>query len=372
MFPLFLKVTIGVVANVLRIAEDEFMLQLLDQTPEQLQNWFTEHGFPGYRARQVRNWLFKKRAASFDEMTDLALPLRGQLAEHFTIWSTQIAAHQTADDGSQKLLLKLRDGEGIECVLLRDDRHRLTVCISTQVGCSMGCVFCATGLDGVSRNLTAGEIVEQMLHLQRLLADDERLSNIVVMGMGEPLLNLDALMPALAVATGPDGLGIGVRRVTISTVGLPKGIRHLAEMDCPYHLAVSLHAPDDEIRNRLVPANRSIGMAAILAAADEYFQRTGRRITFEYVLLAGVNDQPDHARRLVNFLRGRPALINLIPYNPVPGLPYHTPAPAATAEFVEILTRGGLTANIRYRKGDRIQAACGQLRRGKTIVNENV
>jgi 23S rRNA (adenine2503-C2)-methyltransferase len=354
-----------VVVNVLCIVDYEFMLHLLDQTLDQMEKWFADHGFPAYRARQVRNWVFKKRAGSFEEMTDLSLSLRTQLAEHFSIWSAQIAAHHNSDDGSEKLLLKLHDGEGIECVLLRDDRHHRTACISTQVGCSMGCVFCATGLDGITRNLTTAEIIEQMLQLQRLLSPEERISNIVVMGMGEPLLNLDALMPALAMAASPDGLGIGVRRVTISTVGLPKGIRRLAEMDCPYHLAVSLHAPDDEIRNRLVPANRSIGMDAILAAADEYFERTGRRVTFEYVLLAGVNDLPEHARRLVEFLHGRPALINLIPYNPVPGLPYHTPAPAVTAEFVEIITRGGLTANIRYRKGDRIHAACGQLRRGK-------
>jgi 23S rRNA (adenine2503-C2)-methyltransferase len=352
-----------VLANVLRIAEDEFMRYLLDQTPEQLENWFAEHGFPGYRGRQVRNWVFKKRAAGFEEMTDLPLALRTQLAESFKIWSAEIAAHQKAEDGAEKLLLKLHDGEGVECVLLRDDRHHCTACISTQVGCSMGCVFCATGLDGVIRNLTVGEIIEQMLQLQRLLGAEERLSNIVVMGMGEPLMNLDALMPALAAAT--DGLGIGVRRVTISTVGLPKGIRRLAEMDCQYHLAVSLHAPNDEIRNQLVPANRSIGMEAILAAADEYFERTGRRVTFEYVLLEGINDQPEHARVLVKFLRGRPALVNLIPYNPVPGLPYHTPDAAVTAEFMEILDCGGLTANIRYRKGEGIQAACGQLRRGK-------
>jgi 23S rRNA (adenine2503-C2)-methyltransferase len=341
------------------------MLHLLDQTPDQLQNWFAEHDFLQYRARQVRNWLFKKRAGGFDKMTDLPLPLRTLLAENFTIWSADIASHQKSDDGSEKLLLKLHDGESVECVLLRDDRHHCTICISSQVGCSMGCVFCATGLDGVIRNLTTGEILEQMLQLQRLLAADERLSNIVVMGMGEPLLNLDALMPALATAASPEGFGIGVRRVTISTVGLPKGIRRLAEMDCPYHLAVSLHAPDDEIRNSLVPANRSIGMEAILTAADEYFERTGRRVTFEYVLLAGINDQPDHARRLAKFLQGRPALINLIPYNPVPDLPYRTPAPSVTAEFVEIITQAGLTANIRYRKGERIHAACGQLRRTK-------
>ena len=185
------------------------------------------------------------------------------------------------------------------------------------------------------------------------------------MGMGEPLLNLDALLPALAAATGRDGLGISVRRITISTVGLPAGIRRLAQENCQYHLAVSLHAADDALRNELVPANRGFGIAAILAAADEYFELTGRRVTFEYVLLSGVNDQPEHARQLVKLLRGRPALVNLIPYNPVPGLPYRTPSPAATAQFVEILTQGGLNVNIRHRKGDRISAACGQLRRGE-------
>ncbi len=185
------------------------------------------------------------------------------------------------------------------------------------------------------------------------------------MGMGEPLLNLDALLPALAVATGREGLGISVRRITISTVGLPAGIRRLARENCQYHLAVSLHAADDALRNELVPANRGFGIAAILAAADEYFELTGRRVTFEYVLLAGVNDRPEHARQLAELLRGRPALVNLIPYNPVPGLPYRTPSPAATAQFVEILAQGGLNVNIRHRKGERISAACGQLRRGK-------
>lgn len=356
---------LGWLVNVLCFAEDKYMHHLLDQMLEQMQTWMAEQGLPAYRTKQVRNWLFKKRAGGFDEMTDLPAHLRMLLAENFTIWSAQIVAHHKAGDGSEKLLLKLHDGETVECVLLRDDRHHCTVCISSQVGCSMGCVFCATGLDGAVRNLTTGEILEQILQLQRLLSRDERLSNIVVMGMGEPLLNLDALMPALATATGKDGLGIGVRRVTISSVGLPKGIRRLADLDCPYHLAISLHAPDDEIRNQLVPANRSTGMEAILAAADDYFDCTGRRVTFEYVLIAGINDQPEHAQRLVKYLRGRPALVNLIPYNPVPGLPYHTPEFAVTAEFMEILTRGGLTANIRYRKGERIHAACGQLRRQK-------
>ncbi len=390
------------------------MIQILEQSSTWLRDWFVQHGLPAYRAGQVRKWLFQKRAAGFEEMTDLPGKLREQLAAEFQTFSTTVAEHHKAADGAEKLLLQLHDAERIECVLLRDDKGHCTACISTQVGCAMGCVFCATGLDGMVRNLTRGEIVEQILHIQRLLpikikgsgvfvthSDDdrtsnkrlptplsrERLSHIVVMGMGEPLLNLDALMPALDEVAGRDGLGIGARRITISTVGIPAGIRRLArgaekgsgpicrngpegaahKLDLtpfpPYHLAVSLHAADDELRNRLVPANRGFGVAAILAAADEYFELTGRRVTFEYVLLAGVNDRPEHARRLAALLRGRPALVNLIPYNPVPGLPYRKPSSAATARFVDVLTQGGLNVAIRHRKGDRIGAACGQLRR---------
>ncbi len=364
------------------------MTPLFEQTAAQLRDWFVRHDLPTYRAGQVRKWLFQKRAAGFEEMTDLSAELRQRLAAEFQIWTTRIAQHRKAADGSEKLLLELHDVQRIECVLLRDDKEHCTACISTQVGCAMGCVFCATGLDGVVRNLTRGEIVEQLLHIQRLLGtvggvsrrqlsedapigdgsrllqDAERLSHVVVMGMGEPLLNLDALLPALAEATARDGLGIGVRRITISTVGLPEGIRRLGRENCQYHLAVSLHAANDALRNELVPANRGFGIAAILAAADEYFELTGRRVTFEYVLLSGVNDQPEHARQLVQLLRGRPALVNLIPYNPVPGLPYRTPPPAVTAQFAELLTQGGLNVAIRHRKGDRIAAACGQLRRG--------
>ena len=339
------------------------MLHLLDFTPEQLQAWFRDRGLPAYRAKQVLRWLFEARAADFDQMTNLPKELRAQLADEFQLWTTRVAAHRQAADGTEKLLLETADSQRIECVLLRDDKEHRTVCISTQVGCAMGCVFCASGLDGVVRNLTTGEIVEEMLRLQRLLPEGERLSHVVVMGMGEPLANLDRLLPALATATRPDGLGISVRRVTISTVGLPKGIRRLADENCPYHLAVSLHAPDDELRSRIVPTNRKTGIAAILEAADYYFEKTGRRVTFEYVLLAGINDQPEHAAALGALLGGRPALVNLIPYNPVPGLPYRTPKSTATARFAEILTRAGLNVKIRHRKGDRIDAACGQLRR---------
>jgi 23S rRNA (adenine2503-C2)-methyltransferase len=339
------------------------MLSLLSQSPAQLETWFRDRGLPAYRARQVRKWIFERRANAFDEMTDLPLALRSRLAEELSIWSCRVAAHASSADGSEKLLFEHSDGNRVECVLLRDDRHHRTVCLSSQIGCAMKCAFCATGIDGFVRNLTAEEIVEHLLQLQRLLPADERLSNVVVMGMGEPLLNLDGVLPALALAASPEGLGIGVRRVTISTVGLPKGIRQLTEMNCPYHLAVSLHAPNDEIRDRLVPANRGVGIEAILAAADYYFEKTGRRVTFEYVLLADVNDRPEHARQLAEILRGRPSLVNLIPYNPIPELPFRTPASDVTAKFAEILAQNGLTAAIRYRKGDRIAAACGQLRR---------
>ena len=338
-------------------------LHFLEQTAEQLQTWFAEHGLPGYRAGQVQRWLFEKRAARFDQMTDLPNTVRSQLAGQFQIFTTRVVAHRKADDGTEKLLLEVSDAQRIECVLLRDDKQHRTICISTQVGCAIGCVFCASGLDGLARNLTSGEIIEQMLQLQRLLGRDERLSHVVVMGIGEPLANLDALLPALATAASFDGLGISARRITISTVGLPRGIRRLAEQNCQYHLAVSLHAADDELRNQLVPANRNLGVASILAAADGYFETTGRRVTFEYVLLAGVNDQPEHARRLVDLLKGRPALVNVIPYNPVSGLAYRAPAATVTAQFVETLRQGGLSVKIRHRKGDRIDAACGQLRR---------
>jgi 23S rRNA (adenine2503-C2)-methyltransferase len=339
------------------------MLHLLDQTPEQLQAWFAERGLPGYGAGQVRRWVFRKRVVGFDQMTDLPKAVRSQLGGQFRIFTSRAVAHQKEDDGTEKLLLELADQQRIECVLLRDDKGHRTICISTQVGCAMGCVFCASGLDGLIRNLTGGEIVEQMLRLQRLLDAEQRLSHVVVMGIGEPLANLDGLLPALSAASGPGGLGISARRITISSVGLPEGIRRLARQNCPYHLAVSLHAADDRLRSRLVPANRKLGIASVLDAADDYFAKTGRRVTFEYVLLAGLNDRPEHARRLVALLKGRAALVNLIPYNPVSELPYRAPEAAVTGRFVDMVRRGGLNVKIRYRKGRRIEAACGQLRR---------
>ncbi len=323
-------------------------------------------------------------------MTDLPQALRDELAGDFTLWSSQVARHTQAADGTEKLLLTLADGGQIECVLLRENTHiplppregpgegssasrpseqhplpgaRRTICISTQVGCGMGCVFCASGLEGLARNLSTGEIVEQMLRLQQLLEPEERLSHIVVMGMGEPLANLNALLPALEEASRDDGLGISPRRITISTVGLPKAMRRLADTNPRYRLAVSLHAPNEELRRRIVPVGDKISLADILAEADNYFERSGRRLTFEYVLLAGVNDSRAHAVELAQLLAGRTALLNVIPYNPVAGLPYRTPSTEAQRTFRRTLEERGISVQFRHRKGDAIDAACGQLRR---------
>jgi len=332
---------------------------------EALPGWLSAHGQGAYRDAQIRRWIFDSAATSFLEMTDLPAGLRGGLEESFSLFSTQIATHTQSPDGTEKLLLDLADHQQIECVLLRDGQRR-TICISSQVGCAMGCVFCASGLDGVVRNLTAGEIVEQMLRLQRLLPrgnEPDRLSHIVVMGMGEPLANLDRLLPALALAERPDALGISARRITISTVGLPKAIDRLAAEHCRYNLAVSLHAADDDLREKLVPTSKATGLTPILEAADRYFAASGRRLTFEYVLLGDVNDSPADAKRLAGRLRSRSALLNVIPYNPVAGLPYVTPTPNAQRQFIDVLTEAKINVHVRRRKGSEIDAACGQLRR---------
>jgi len=372
----------------------------------QLNEWLKSQGEKPFRLKQIRDWVFQSRISEWSEMTNLPQRLRGELSSSFEFWTTEIARIQESKDGTQKILLSLFDfereklqtaaGDGeslptkeesigdnggrsafplipasagatsvssqVECVLLRDGIRR-TICVSSQVGCAMGCVFCASGLDGVKRNLTSGEIVEQMLRLQQLLPEEERLSHIVMMGMGEPLANLDNVLAALDIATSPEGLGISPRRVTISTVGIPGAIERLAKHGKPYNLAVSLHAPNDQLRSELVPVNNKIGIKGILAASEEYFEISRRRITFEYVLLDGVNDSDECAEELAQLLRGRSALMNVIPYNPVEGLPWKTPLPKRIACFEKILKSNGINVQFRVRKGDEISAACGQLRR---------
>lgn len=324
--------------------------------------WLTPFGQPRMRARQILRWVLASRAESFDQMTNLPHDLRQKLAEEFVPLATQVDQHQVAKDGTCKLLVRLTDGQRVECVMIPDEQRR-TACVSTQVGCGMGCVFCASGLDGVARNLTTGEILEQLVRLRNLLPAEERLSNIVVMGMGEPLANLENLLAALESAGDPESLHIGARHITISTVGLPAKIRKLADADKQYHLAVSLHAPNDALRNQIVPTNPQTGIGPILEAADYFFEKTGRQVTFEYVVLGGLNDDVTHARELGRLLTGRHAHINLIPFNEVEGLPYRRPSDQALNAFVDTLRRAGLSVKVRKRKGSEIDAACGQLRR---------
>lgn len=355
-----------------------------------LERWCDQAGVPAYRIHQWQRWIFTQRVHSFQAMLNLPQDLRQRLAENFTLFPARVARHLVARDRTEKLLLQLTDGEWVECVLMREtaeesgeqerisprrganfrgvrapsnlSTERRTVCISTQVGCAMGCVFCASGLRGLKRNLTTGEILEQVLRLDRLLAAGEKITNVVVMGIGEPLANLKALLPALDCMCDPHGLGLSPRRITISTVGLPEKIVELSKQGKPYNLAISLHAPNDALRNRLVPVNARIGIEAILRAADEYVRRTGRRVTYEYVLLAGVNDGPEEAQALGRVLQSRLAHVNLIPMNRVTELPFVEPSAPRTAEFVQRLQQFGVAVTVRKRKGADIDAACGQLR----------
>jgi len=339
---------------------------LLDLVPPELRAWFTERGEPAMRARQVRRWILAGGAESFEAMTDLPKSLRQQLGASLVPLGTRVARHLQAADQTHKLLLKLHDDRLIECVLIQEDNRR-TACISTQVGCAMGCVFCASGLGGVERNLSTGEILEQLVRLRNLSPSLERLTHIVVMGMGEPLANLEPLLDALEVATAADGLGIGARHVTISTVGLPVKMRRLADLGKQYHLAVSLHAPNDALRSRIVPTNDQMGLQPILEAADYFYRQTGRQVTYEYVLLGGLNDSASHGRELSLLLKGRRAHVNVIPFNDVEGLPYCRPTAEALAGFLVPLRQQGISVKVRKRKGSDIDAACGQLRRRELV-----
>ena len=344
------------------------MQSILSLTHEEIEVWCLENGEQRFRAYQIRRWLFENRAESFGGMLDLSKALREKLNSAFTLFSAEVVAHQVASDLTEKLLLKMPGGDTVECVLMREPDRR-TICISTQVGCAMGCVFCASGMLGLKRNLQREEILEQILRLDRLLDAGERLTNIVVMGIGEPLQNLPVLLPVLDEVTDPKGLGLSPRRITISTVGLPAKIRELAAVGRPYNLAVSLHAPTDELRDELVPVNDKIGVAAILEATDEYFETSGRRVTFEYVLLGGLNDQPEHAHQLATLLKSRNSHVNLIPMNRVETLDFAEPSASRTAEFVAILESRGVAATVRKRKGADIDAACGQLRLKEATID---
>jgi len=347
---------------------DPSLRPIMGVPDSELLAWLAAVGEKKFRLKQIRRWMIDRRITSFEEMTDLSSALRAKLAQEFRFSSFEQVGHQVASDRTEKLLLKLHDGELVECVLMRDPGRR-TVCISTQVGCAMGCVFCASGLLGVKRDLTAAEIFEQVLVLHRLMTDDEKVTNVVVMGIGEPLANYTNLMEALEVLSAEEGFGLGARRITVSTVGLPKKIREFARNGKQFNLAISLHAPNDELRTQIVPVNKGIGIADLLAAADDYFEVTGRRVSFEYVLLSGVNDQPEHAEQLAQLLRGRSVHVNLIPMNGVSELVMTAPGEPLTRKFCDILENRGIPATVRKRKGADIDAACGQLRlnRSQTV-----
>ncbi len=321
---------------------------------------------PAYRADQILQWIYAKQAGSFDEMTNLPAAFRQKLAAEFELNAVHALKTRSASDTTEKFLFQLHDGSLIETVLIpatpglttQSDRH--TVCVSTQVGCAYGCKFCASGLDGVKRNLTAGEIVDQVLHVQQL--SGERVSNIVVMGMGEPLANYDNLLRALRILNAPWALGIGARKITVSTVGIVPRIKQLADEPMQLRLAVSLHGATDNVRQRIMPVNRKYPLKELLAACDYYVNTKHRMMTFEYILIDGVNDTLEQAHKLGAIARRLRAKMNLIPYNPVDGLPWIRPARDRCKAFQHALKSHGINATLRSEKGTDINAACGQLR----------
>lgn len=329
--------------------------------PEEAEARFVQLGEPAYRARQVLRWAHARAARSFQEMTDLPTALRRRLAEVWTLPSVRPRRQHRSQDGTRKWVLELADGETIETVLIPEGARR-TACISTQVGCPVGCVFCASGLEGLRRNLTAGEIVDQVLHVDRELAAGERVTHVVVMGIGEPLLNFGPVAKALALLHAPWGRGLGYNKITLSTAGIADKIPKLVEAGVTPNLAVSLHAANGPLRRRLVPHVRRWTLEDLVAAGVEYRRATGKDVTFEYVLLAGVNDSPEDARALGKLVAKTGCKVNAIPYNPVAGLPYGAPAQEAVNRFVAALGECGVPVTVRRRRGEDVAAACGQLR----------
>ncbi len=372
-------------------------------TPQTLADWCTQRGWKAFRAKQILEWVYAKGVIDPQEMSNLSKAEREQLEAEMTFLSGDVIAHQRATDGTQKLLVQWSDGSvsrpanaadplagtlstslpvlnssgfdyeagdpsrQTECVMIPmgapgEPGYRRTACISSQVGCPVGCKFCASGLGGLDGNLTTGRIVEQVWRLSRLEGVG-RISNIVFMGMGEPLANFKAVTGAVRTLAADWGMGIGARKITVSTVGLPQAISRLAdELDLPVTLALSLHAPNDELRRRLIPWAEYTTIDDLIAACNKWFSKTGREITLEYILLRGVNDRPQHAEELAVVAKKLRANINLIRYNEVAGLPFERPSTPDVRRFQDILRERHLNAHIRASRGRDIAAACGQLR----------
>ncbi|MGC1480335.1 MAG: 23S rRNA (adenine(2503)-C(2))-methyltransferase RlmN [Chthoniobacterales bacterium] len=336
-------------------------------TLDELTERFVAAGEPGYRAKQVIQWLYEKRVRDFRGMTNLPAALRDRLTEEYTDRPLELVRTIGSVDTTRKFLFRLNDGQLIETVLIPASRGadgdvagRRTLCVSSQVGCAYGCRFCASGLDGWKRNLDAGEIVDQLLQAEEIAG--ERVDNIVFMGMGEPFANFEQLMKAVTIINAPWGPNVGARHVTVSTSGLAPRIRDLADQPLQVRLAVSLHGATDEVRDRIMPVNRKHPLEELLAACAYFCERKKQKITFEYILIEGVNDSTDQAIALSRLVRKLNAKVNLIPYNTVDGLEWVRPAEEVMEAFVDILHAGKVAATLRREKGHDISAACGQLR----------
>lgn len=341
---------------------------LIGLTLQQLRDEVVALGHKPFVAKQLAQWLYQRRETDPARMTNLPRELRKKLAEQPLLTSTVITTEDSGE-GTTKLAVRLHDGTIIECVLMEEDGEdgspRLTACISTQAGCAMGCRFCASGVLGLKRHLSPGEILEQFYHIDQVLKRKGLpwLTNVVVMGMGEPLHNFDNLMQALTVLNADWGFGVGARRITVSTVGLPDKIRELASQGFQFNLAISLHATSDEQRTRLIPTNVATGLKNIIDAAADYFRQTRREVTFEYTLVGGENDSAADAGRLAALLRDFPrANVNLIPMNPVEGSGLKAPGTESVEEFSRALRAAGVNVHVRRKRGRSVQAACGQLR----------
>ena len=326
-----------------------------------LLDWLAAHNEKSYRCDQILKWLYLRLADSFEVMTDLSKGFRGLLSDHFIIERLTVARTLTSADGTRKFLFALGDGNTIESVLI-PERNHYTLCVSSQVGCAQGCRFCLTGESGLTRNLTAAEIVNQVWEVRKQIDDPDQLTNIVFMGMGEPLANYAALVQSIDALTNSDwGMKIATRRITVSTAGM---VPHIVSLgyDTRINIAVSLNAVDDELRSRLMPINRRYPIARLLEACRQFPLASGRKITFEYILFKDVNDSPDHAAALVGLLRSVKSKINLIPFNPYPGSQFDRPSRERIEAFQNILIDKHFTSIVRYSKGQDILAACGQLR----------
>ena len=334
---------------------------LLESTPAEITTLVEAWGEPAYRGRQLAAWIYRKGVREFGKMTNLPKTFRERLTSEAVVGVPEVADRLTSRDGSQKLVLRLADGRAIHAVLMPDD-DRLTLCVSTQVGCGFACAFCHTGTMGLLRNLTVGEIVGQVFAARALLGAEQRITHLVFMGMGEPLANYAATVKALRILLEPEGFGFSPRRITVSTVGLVQGIERLARENLRVNLAISLHAATDEVRSRLMPVNRGSGLDDLLAACRRFPLPVRQRMTFEYVLLDDVNDRRDDARRLARRLAGIRAKVNLIPFNAWEGSGFRRPPVERITAFQRVLLDAGITATVRWSKGEDVGAACGQLR----------